>query len=115
METVHFEVTISGSQRDDYNISMHGMVRLNNTIREALTNVQVELANISFLAHGQKLLLEHLLDTEEWVRLEIFQNGMMIGIPWTTIVSSQFNRTYYINIEDVSPIRRHVDQEPEAQ
>ena len=115
METVHFEVAISGFRRDDYNISMHGVVRLNSTIREALANVQIELANNSFLAHAQKLLLEHCLDTEQCVRLEIFQNGMMVSIPWDTIVSSQFNRTYYINIEDVSLIHKHIDQDPEAQ
>ncbi len=114
METVHFEVAISGFLRDDYNFSIHGVVRLSNTIKEALAHVQTELANTSFLSHANKLLLEHLLDTELRVRLEIFQNGMMVRIPWETTVSAQFSRTFYINIEDVSVIQRHTVQDPEV-
>ena len=112
METVHFEVAVSGFLRDDYNISMHGVVKLSSAVKEALAHVQAELANLSFLSYAQKLLIEHLLDTEQWVRLEIYQNGAMVRIPWETTVSAQFNRTFYINIEDVSLIQQHIEQVP---
>ena len=113
METVHFEVAISGWWRDDYHIRMHGLVKISSTIKEALANVQTELANNSFQSHAEKLLLEHLLGTEQCIRLEILQNGMMVRIPWDTIVSTQFNRTFFINVEDVSLIQQHIEQDPE--
>ncbi len=112
METVHFEVSISGFLRDDYSISMHGVVKLSSTVKDALAHVQSELANLSFLSYAHKLLIEHLVDTEQWVRLEIYQNGAMVRIPWETTVSAHVNRTFYINIDDVSLVQQHIELDP---
>ena len=111
---VWFEISLHGRFRQDLHIAASAFVMDSETVQGALTQVCTQRSASSFEFHGQQLLIEHCLNNEETVRIEVFSQGAMIRIAWHSTIRNFTNRTFYINFEDVTGVDFNVQELPES-
>jgi hypothetical protein len=111
---VWFEISCNGLYRDNWHVALSGHVLDTDSVQEALAQVCTQRSASSFECQAQQLLIEHFIRSEESVRIEILNQGIMIRLQWHSIIRLFTNRTYFINFENVTGVTFNIQDIPES-